>query len=693
MSEKRSETYLDLLLNDFPKANIFYSPNENAFLKEIFKYASKSGDSYGIPDRIYFDSESKILVIFECKNNKPNNGIKKAIDDLKIYKNKIINVNDMVLYFVAVIDKYYEIYDFDFNKIEKNINANNFLIKSCNNTLNNITKKIHEIHNYIRNNTKISNEDKSFFIACILIAMRDNTFLTIIKNYNKRDNIYNLIKENLIQFNIDFTVFEFLKNDKNNIHLLSLINIILDIYNINTSTDLLNIFYSEFVKYNNSDSKSLGIVLTPNHTIKLMIHLLNIQKDDIFLDLCCGTGSFSLEALTYNPKQIINCEYQNKLFTLMKCNMILRDVNFVDNKLIKGDCFDHTFKATKSAINPPYGMSDKKEIDFIIKQLDSVCSGGLICAIIPKSKFNSNNNNNILKSKILKLGEIKLIINCNKKLFYPHANVESCIILIKKYSNDNSLSQNKYKVIAYENDGYEIKKGTGLSKTTKYDIEYNILLKNIKSTTENDKIFFNDMSVNIDWCYKKNITTNHSNVCLTNLLLKNLEEKYKKEKEKILNNQNIYNIGEYKLYNIDYLFYVLKKPRNKYTGTEENVNLLGALNNNNGVKQIIKSNENTFTGNKILLITGGNGGAGLAFYQETSFNISSSTAILEPKNTLIMDKIIGLYIANTLSEYKNKYSYSYQWNMSRIRNDTIALPVINNKINYKKIKEIMNLIV
>ncbi len=56
-----------------------------------------------------------------------------------------------------------------------------------------------------------------------------------------------------------------------------------------------------------------------------------------------------------------------------------------------------------------------------------------------------------------------------------------------------------------------------------------------------------------------------------------------------------------------------------------------------------------------------------------------------------MDKTIGLYISNILSDYKNKYSYSYQWNMSRIKNDIIALPVTNDKINYNKIKEIMKL--
>ncbi len=65
--------------------------------------------------------------------------------------------------------------------------------------------------------------------------------------------------------------------------------------------------------------------------------------------------------------------------------------------VIKGDCFEHEFKATKSAINPPYGMKDKRELDFVLKQLESLPEGGAACAIIPKSKLNSNAQNNKLK--------------------------------------------------------------------------------------------------------------------------------------------------------------------------------------------------------------------------------------------------------------------------------------------------------
>jgi hypothetical protein len=82
-------------------------------------------------------------------------------------------------------------------------------------------------------------------------------------------------------------------------------------------------------------------------------------------------------------------------------------------------------------------------------------------------------------------------------------------------------------------------------------------------------------------------------------------------------------------------------------------------------------------------VCGSNGGAGLAYYQERDFSISSSTIVLSPKDELKLDKKTGIYIAEELSKYKEKYSRGVQWNRSMISNDTIELPIKNNVIDYK----------
>ena len=137
------------------------------------------------------------------------------------------------------------------------------------------------------------------------------------------------------------------------------------------------------------------------------------------------------------------------------------------------------------------------------------------------------------------------------------------------------------------------------------------------------------------------------------------------------------------------MFYILKKPIKKYLKKNNEVNIVAALNNNNGIKGKGISNENTFEGNKIVLITGGNGGAGLAFYLENDFNRTSSTIVLSPKN-IKLNKNIGKFISVILSENKKKYSYSYQWNKERIYKEKIKLPIKENEeIDYDFIENII----
>ena len=80
-SEKCVEFELSNLLNktNFEKSHIFFNPNENDVLKDLFKNCSKTNKKkFGIPDRIYFNGET--LIIFECKTE-----LKKCIKDITHY--------------------------------------------------------------------------------------------------------------------------------------------------------------------------------------------------------------------------------------------------------------------------------------------------------------------------------------------------------------------------------------------------------------------------------------------------------------------------------------------------------------------------------------------------------------------------------------------------------------------------------
>ncbi len=671
MAEKEVETQLDLLLKGFNKAYIYYTPTQSDSLKQIFAKASKNGNARGIPDRIYYDETT--MIIFECKIKNMSD----AVRDLKKYSKKIAETSAKTFYVAMVKDKY-EIYDSEFSRKDFLLEPQNFGIKQeINYGIMTLEQDIHRINNYIRNHTKISDGDKSFFIAIILISLKKPSFCKIMDNYETKEYIYDIMRQNIVDFGIDISVFEFLRNDKNNEHFYQIIKMVRQILAAaKDNIDLINEFYSEFVKYGNTDGKSLGIVLTPHHIVELMIHMLNISADDIFLDLCSGTGSFVLEAHKRGCATVA-CEFQTKLYSLLKCNMILHDINPIDMKC--GDCFDHEFKATKSAINPPYGKEGEEELKFVIKQLESIPDGGLVCAIVPISKLNMVSTH---RKKLFNMSKIKAIVMCNSQLFYPNANVQCGILLCEKSSTGNT--GNKTIIVDYMDDGFEMKRNFGRQKNSNFEALH---AKVRNDLTENNKEIF--LNIDEEWAILQYDTNSPLNLSDLKRAIHNVDyHNTELEMHNASQSTNLIDVKNGKTFMIHELFDVVKKPVEKYEPGLECVFLIAAKKTNNGIKEIIKYDQNTFYGNKIVLITGGDGGAGMAFYQEMPFNISSSTAVLIPKGNVQMDKYFGIYCATQLSKYKKKYSYGYGWSLQRIKKDTIYIPIKNNEIDYDYIRSL-----
>jgi type I restriction enzyme M protein len=658
MSEKRTEEFLYQLLKDksFEDQYIFRSPTEHSKLKHIFSKASKTGNGIGIPDRIYFDGHH--LIIFECKKSDLN----KALNDLILYREKMIDYDMYQVFFVAVAGELYDVFDVYLQKINLVLDINNFKdIRNDTYTNQQMDKDLHKIHNYIRDYTKISNEDKSFFIACILISLTKASFSEIIKNYNTKRYLYDIIKQNLLELEIDISVFEFLRNDENNVHFYNIITMVKSIYDKNPGKDLLNYFYSEFVKYNNTDGKGLGIVLTPDHIVKLMVQMLDINSEDVVLDLCTGTGSFLLEASKYNPKKLIGCEYQTKLYSLLKCNFILRGLSLETNTLLKGDCFDHEFKATKSLINPPYGMKDKRELEFVLKQLESVDEGGLVCAIIPCSKLSSNPNNNNLKQKLLQLGELETLIICNQKLFYPNAGVSTGIILLKKTSS--APMEQKVRIINYEHDGFELQKHRGMTKSELYDDLFIKILRELKTEKTTP------IKVTDDWLKSK--VAEDDVVNLSEFELKLFEhDLYIRKKQYNSFVKDVRVKINFKSFRIGDLF-KLTTGRSLIKNSRDGIYpLISSSSLNNGIVKYV----NTFSFQDCITVAN-SGSVCSAFYQEGEFECTSHVTVLYDPIKEINDKNILLFICTLLEKFKSVYNFGLAWSMQRMKKDELKLPV------------------
>lgn len=532
-----------------------------------------------------------------------------------------------------------------------------------------LNKKIHDIHNYIRDYTKISDEDKPFFIAIILISIQKESFQNLWNLQKDKLYIYDLLVENLKDYDIDISIFEFMRKDNNNIHFTSIIEKVLEIYNnFNSQYDLLNVFYNEFVKYKNSDGKSLGIVLTPDDIVDIMVNLANIQKEDVILDLCSGTGSFLWKTLQYQPKKIIGCEYQSKLYSLLKCNNILQNKeNEVKSEFYKDNCFLYDFTCSKSIINPPFSQKEK-ELDFVLKQLDSLQEGGIAVSIFPISKITSPS---VLRDDILKRAQIKTIVLLNEKVFYnSHAGVKCIILVLEKNKSGHC---NKTKIIDFSDDGFEMKRTYGRYKKENYDSYLKNFYYNLNVNQNN---FYNIEKHTKNWLseYYRNI---QNEIYQKDLEIRILEEKLFLEKKMLMENSKLLNYQHIKNFKISDLFNILKKPNELYTGNDSYIFEISARKYDNGINDIVCVNsidkKKIFSGKKIVLVTGGDGGAGLAYYQQEPFFISSSTIVLEPKEIDLTSKL-GHYIALELSKYKKIYDRGYGWTIERVKNDIICLP-------------------
>lgn len=684
-TEKQVESNLTLLLTrlNFKDEYIYYSPIENEILKNIFSNASKYGNGRGIPDRLIFNE--KTLIIIECKKL----SLKNAINDLKIYKNKILFSKDLNIFFIAYVsENLYKIFiigdnnnfkevDITFSYIRSLFKHEELLYKK-----EDMKKELHKIHNYIRDYTKISNEDKSFFISCILISFRKENFFDIIERKTDKRFIYDILKDNLQDFKIDVSVFEFLRNDTNNVHFYNIINMVKNVLNNNPSIDLMNYFYSEFVSYNNTDGKSLGIVLTPSHIVKLMIRMLNIDNNDVFLDLCSGTGSFTLEALKYNPQKTITIEYQTKLFTLLKSNMILRSINTDNNLLIQGDCFKQDIVSTKSAINPPYGMKDKNELDFVLKQLESVNDKGLVISIMPSSTIN---NTKFLthKKKLLDISTPKIIINLNNNLFYPNASVQCCIVLLEKipYNNTDVL------FINYENDGFVIEKHIGKVKINNYDYLYNNILNIIHNCEETNISVKSKIKYDDDWNYH-NYNSNVNFTIIKNELKEQLLSLYMARQKLNYDSSNIVfeNTKNYFIHEI-FDIHSCKRITLKYANNNiGNIPYISSSSKNNGITSMI----NIKTHKKNCITFANSGSVGSCFYHDYDICATDSIFVLYLKKQYIhfsSNEKIMCCLSLLLSKNKVKYNFGRACRLNKIKNDFIPIPCDNrgfpilNKLN------------
>ena len=329
-----------------------------------------------------------------------------------------------------------------------------------------IQKLALEMHDTLRE-LAVTEREKPVFIAGILIALNDKDFITEYPNlvsFNSllnrlQDAINNVLKESDIRK-------EKIEDIKNRFKIIGrntdIKNIKLGHYNslswyieelekkikpmmdfADNTIDALGIFYHEFVKYSGGDGSGLGIVLTPQHLTEFMCDLAEVNKNSKIVDICCGSGTFLVTAMSkmfkgasdkdiekIRKNSLFGIESHDEIYTLAIANMIIRGDG--KSNIMFGNCFDKSLsEEIKSKniniglINPPYAQT-KSELEFVEHMLDLLTAGGTGVVVVPMScaigtKFKE------VRERLFKKHTLKAVFSMPDDIFYSKKCKYQCL--------------------------------------------------------------------------------------------------------------------------------------------------------------------------------------------------------------------------------------------------------------------------
>lgn len=117
------------------------------------------------------------------------------------------------------------------------------------------------------------------------------------------------------------------------------------------------------------------------------------------------------------------------------------------------------------------------------------------------------------------------------------------------------------------------------------------------------------------------------------------------------------------------------------------LNYIGAISTNNGIRQKISSNHiwqpNCITVNY-------NGSVGCSYYQEEPFHASDDVNVLYLKNGTL-DRNAALFFCTVLFSRSAQFNYTEKWNLERMTKTDILLPVKpNGQIDFDFIRQLIS---
>ena len=558
-------------------------------------------------------------------------------------------------------------------------------------------KEIRDLNQYLYDNSiTLSKSQKTLFIASVLLCLKIDD--KILDGYDESTNSF-LIADKMIDIITTYyddslfsNMFYFIKKSIHNKHLYHVFSVIKNDIKL-YGKDILNQFYSDFCVWDRNNDGKMGIVLTPDDIVDLMVtksfdyyYQFNKEPNPKVIDFCTGTGSFLIKCSKFT-NSLYGCECGDERYSLCKCNFILNELDV--KNLSYGSCFNINYQSDYfdiSIINPPFSNKCKDELNpnnttnwksytkeqrFIMYQVELLKENGIGCCIVPRSNFNNTIKSvNEFKKKLMNYCQILEVINCNSKVFVPNANVECTILIFRKYDN-KQLNNYQTKIIDYSDDGYKVKKNIRLFDHKPVIREQ---FKVLKST--DDWNYYNEFNIIQDDILSEMINEYNNNYIHSfnkYIINKNLVNK---ERNKITFNEviKITKLKEWKEFKISDLMDLL--PNRKLIGSKETPKgqypLISTGQNNHGIIRYINNYE--YDGENHRYITCAmTGSSGSSFYQPFKFMVTDRVRVLEIKKDIdINPHLISLIMNYSLI---NKYSYTNGLTIDKILNETVNIPI------------------
>lgn len=229
--------------------------------------------------------------------------------------------------------------------------------------------------------------------------------------------------------------------------------------------DLLGAAYEYLIKYfADSAGKKGGEFYTPNEVVKLLVNVLEPEKDASIYDPTCGSGGMLIEAKNYVEARYGDAsnlffsgqELNGTTWSLCKMNMLFHDI--YDSEILQGDTIadpQHTsggeLKHFDIVIaNPPfsnnysdiknfrdrfhYWMPKKKKADFMFVQhmISVLKANGRMAVVMPHGVLFRGSEEKNMRKWLVERGYLETVIGLPAGLFYGTGIPASILVINKK---------------------------------------------------------------------------------------------------------------------------------------------------------------------------------------------------------------------------------------------------------------------